>query len=136
MKLAKRRFYTPERVEALMLEAYEIALDRTRGSDQVRMVEYLLDQGFGKATSKVELGPSDTSTATLEQRIELAKVAGGLMSALQQQVTVKTLPGPEVVEGEIIEAPIQSEANAEASDGGVARDDDGSGQAILDSRQD
>ncbi len=127
MKLAKRRFYTPERVEALMLEAYEIALDRTRGSDQVRMVEYLLDQGFGKATSKLDVTAGDTSTATLEQRIELAKVAGGLLSALQQQqVTVKTLPGPEVVEGEIIEKE-QEQANGIESAAAETESQDGAG---------
>ncbi len=109
MKKAKRHFFTPERIEALLLEALDIAKDSSRGSDQVKMVEFLLEQALGKATTRLEVNADEQTTQTLEQRIELAKIAGGLLSSLAQQqqvVTVKQLPEPEVIEGEIINAPV------------------------------
>ncbi len=102
MRIAKEQSLNVEDVRGLYEDAKAIARDPKRGSDQVRMVEFLLEHAWGKASSKIEVDTTSNTQLTISEKIELAKIAAGLLQA--QTVTVKTLPEPEVVEGEIVDA--------------------------------
>jgi hypothetical protein len=102
MKTAKREWFTIARFRAFLDEAEQIALDR-KDPARPEMLKYLIDQGIGKASSKLEVETTDNSMSAGD-RVHLAMVAAGLIQNLQQQQlpmpVVTDLP---VVEGEVIE---------------------------------
>jgi hypothetical protein len=75
MKTAKREWFTIARFRAFLDEAAQIALDR-KDPARPEMLKYLIDQGIGKASSKLEVETTD-NTMSPKDRVHLAMVAAG-----------------------------------------------------------
>lgn len=103
LKAASRKCLSEEAITDIFLKGIGIAL--TDGHpEQARMIEYMLDRGLGKSSTKLEVESTGDASVTVNQRIIYAKIAAGLMQPSTEATKHPALPAPaEIIEGDTVE---------------------------------